>query len=286
MRSEGDVFGSLIEWAFSNENIRAIVINGSRGDPSRKPDLFSDYDAAVFVSDLKAIRNDQWLSRFGEVMVRWPLQPAETLGPDWITQLVLFQDGVRIDFQFTVTTTCEIERFGPFHCILVDKDRLSDRLYGLPVSGTKIQLPTEEDFVERINAFWWDIPYVAKALARGELDYARYLLESDLRFNKLHPLMRWHIALEHGPDTDTGLFGRWFQRYLPEDLWLSYLETYSGADTRDQWRAMFAMADFTGVVGSAIAVKLGFSYPEQTARNVLEYLHSISDSADGQEESG
>jgi aminoglycoside 6-adenylyltransferase len=279
MRSETDVFGSLIDWAFEDENIRAIVINGSRGDPSRVPDTLSDYDVAIFVRDFEAMRDDRWLDRFGEVMVRWPVRPMETLGPDWITQLALFRDGVRVDFQFAATTTSEIERSGPFHCVLLDKDQLSEQLRGIPVAGTTIQLPTEDEFIDRINAFWWDIPYVAKALARGELDYARYTLESDLRFNKLHPLIRWHIALEHGPDTDTGLFGRWFQRYLPEDLRSAYLETYAGAEFHDQWRAMFAAARFAGSIGRRVAGDCNYSYPDETEQNVQAYLHSLVESS-------
>jgi aminoglycoside 6-adenylyltransferase len=278
MKSESSVLSDLIDWAFESDNVRMIALNGSRGGPARVPDDLSDYDVAVFVNDLSPILDDCWLERFGEIMVRWPLRPESTTGPEWVTQLVLFSDGVRIDFQFTTSATTKIEQSGPYHCVLVDKDRLSESVSGVPVEGATIELPSEAEFADRINAFWWDIPYVAKALQRGEIDYARFVIEGDLRFNKLHPLIRWHIGLRHGSATDVGIFGRWFARYLESEIWDAYLETYSGADPEDQWRAMFAMTRFVGMLGKQIASELAFTYPEDTGSRVESYLHLIQQS--------
>jgi aminoglycoside 6-adenylyltransferase len=279
MKSESSVLSDLMSWAFESDNVRMIALNGSRGDPGRVPDLLSDYDVAVFVNDLAPILDDRWLDRFGEIMVRSPLRPESTLDPAWITQLVLFSDGVRIDFQFTTPATTKIEQSGPYHCVLVDKDRLSESISGVPVEGATIELPSEAEFADRINAFWWDIPYVAKALHRSEIDYARYVMEGDLRFNKLHPLIRWHIGVRHGTATDAGIFGRWFARYLEDEIWEAYLETYSGADPEDQWRAMFAMTRFVEMLGKQIASELGFTYPEEIGSRVEHYLHRVRQSA-------
>lgn len=275
MRNEHEIYSALIDWAFASENIRAIVVNGSRSDPSRTPDALSDYDAAVIVRDLDPILNDFWIHRFGKIMVRWPLQPQPTSSPDWVTQLVLFEDGVRIDFQFTTPDVQELERAGPFHCVLLDRERLTESIQGRAIPGTPIRPPTEHEFADRINAFWWDIPYVAKALTRGEVDYARYVMEGDLRFNKLHPLLRWHVGVSRGWDTDIGIFGRWLPHHLEPGLWRVYLTTFSGADVEDQWRAMFAMMEFVDLIGNRIARNLRLSYPDSVATNVTSYLRSI-----------
>jgi aminoglycoside 6-adenylyltransferase len=277
MRNESTIYTLLIQWAERDDNIRAMVVNGSRGDPTRTPDALSDYDVAVFVRDLELIRDDEWLARFGDVMVRWPLKPESTLGPDWITQLVLFSDGVRIDFQFTGPQMRDIEVAADYHCVLIDKDRLSESLTGIPIEGSTIILPTAAEFAERVNAFWWDIPYVAKALKRREIDYARFVMESDLRFNKLHPLIRWHIGLTCGVRTDLGIFGRWFSRYLDDTTWRAYLETYSGSDVEDQWRAMFAMTRFVRMLGADIALRVDCLYPRRTDEDVSAHLRQIRD---------
>jgi aminoglycoside 6-adenylyltransferase len=52
------------------------------------------------VSDIEPfLEGDEWLEAFGSVMVRWPLRPRSTFDENWLTRLVLFNDGVRIDFQ-------------------------------------------------------------------------------------------------------------------------------------------------------------------------------------------
>ncbi len=274
MRSESDVLGALLRWGIDDDNVRAIYLNGSRADPSRELDQFSDFDVAVIVRDTARIRDGGWIRTFGEPMVTWPLTPQPTFDEAWITQLVLYTDGVRIDFQFTTPDLREIERPGPYHCVLLDLDALSESISGVPIAGTRINPPDEAGFADRINAFWWDVPYVAKALKRNELDYARFVAE-DLRFHKLHPLIRWHIGVTHGPDTDVGIFGRWFQRHLDDEIWGKYRETFSGADLDDQWRAMFAMCRFVRHLGQNLAEETGLSYPNDTDRQVSAYLNTI-----------
>jgi aminoglycoside 6-adenylyltransferase len=275
MIGESDVLHALVQWAEDDDNIRAIIVNGSRGDPGRVPDDLSDYDVAVLMRNPESVKDDRWISRFGDIMVRWPMTPGDTGLPGWITQLVLFRSGLRIDFQFGSTKTGSIECAGPFHCVLVDRDQLTEAIERRDVPGTSIDPPTEDEFIDRINAFWWDIPYVAKALRRDELDYARYIMDGDTRFEKLHPLIRWKIGMEHGSSTDVGIFGRWFQRYLDDNVWARYLETFSGADSDDQWRAMFAMCRFVEELGTEIAGHYGFEYPDETGEMVTEYLQKL-----------
>jgi aminoglycoside 6-adenylyltransferase len=276
MRSESEVLQSLMSWALYDDNVRTIVLDGSRADPSRTIDDFSDFDVIVIVSDPGPIRTETWIHKFGEPMVRWPLQPQSTFDDAWITQLVLYTDGVRVDFQFTTPDIARFERPGPFHCVLVDKERLTEQIAGEPVAGTTIDPPSAEEFADRINSFWWDIPYVAKALRRNELDYARFIMEGDIRWHKLQPLIRWHIGAVHGSQTDVGVFCRWSRRYLDPDIWELYLETFSGAAIEDQWRAMFAMCSFVRLLGQDSAGRYGFEYPEVVDQQVFRYLRYLS----------
>lgn len=275
MHLEADVLYSLLQWAEDDDHIRLIILNGSRGDPGRVPDELSDYDVAILMSDPDRALDDRWIARFGEIMVRWPRTPGDTGLPGWITQLVIFRSGLRIDFQFGSTDINSIECAGPFHCVLVDRDHLSECIERRPVSGTRIEPPTEDEFIDRINAFWWDIPYVAKALRRDELDYVRFIMDGDIRFEKLHPLIRWRIGIEHGQETDVGIFGRWFRRYLSDDTWSRYLESFSGAAPEDQWQAMFAMCRFVRELGTEIAHHYSFAYPSETDERVSAYLREL-----------
>ncbi len=52
----------IINWAKSIQNIRALLLTGSRA--SKGPvDELSDYDLAVFGNDFDFINDDEWLNQ-------------------------------------------------------------------------------------------------------------------------------------------------------------------------------------------------------------------------------
>lgn len=275
-RTEADVLAQLQEWAAASENIRAIILTSSRADPNRTPDLLSDYDVQVYVRDTAPlVADDGWVASFGSIMVRWPLHPTPTFSGDWVTQLVLFDDGVRIDFQITATDQIDTDELDNGYRVLVDKDGLAARLPTPTYTHYAVTPPTAAEFADRLNAFWWDIIYVAKALHRGELNFAKYMLDGTVRFDKLQPLIAWAIATRHDRPVKVGLYGRWFHKHLDAATWARYEETFAGAAFEDNWRALFAMLDFTRSMGHDVADALGFDYPAETDAKVTRFIHAI-----------
>jgi aminoglycoside 6-adenylyltransferase len=274
MRSEEEVLDMLVAWAQHSDCIRAMRITGSRGDPTRPPDDLSDYDVEVFVRNRNAFEaNESWVDAFGEVMVRWPLHPSRTLDGPWTTQLVLYQDGVRIDFQITDESPAATPSLGGTYRILVDKDRAFSA--DVPADPFALCPPDGRAFAERVNAFWWDIVYVPKALCRDELNLAKSMLEGTIRFDKLRPLIEWYIGTTVGWEVRTGLSGRWFKRHLSPELWRRYERTFAGSDLDDNWRALYATIGFTRTIARAVARALAFTYPERTDALVTAYIETL-----------
>lgn len=276
MRTESDVLSQISSWADVWDNIRMVILTGSRAGSGQTADALSDYDLDVSVRDTRPIvRDESWLHPFGPIMVRWPLRPQWTFDQRWITQLVLFDDDVRIDFQFTSIPEPELSHGANEYRVLVDKDGISEELPRPSVAGVPPSKPSPEEFADRLNAFWWDIPYVAKALRRSEFNYARYMLDGTLRFDKLLPLLRWYVNVLHGRSIDTGMFGRWIHRSIDEPTWAHYLRTFGGASVEDGWRAMFEMVDLVRSVGTGLADSYGYEYPFEVDTNVSSHLRRV-----------
>ncbi len=276
MRSEPEVLNQLIRWAEARSNVRTVILTSSRADPHRQPDLLSDYDVEFYVRDMTPFAAaDDWVREFGEIMVRWPRTPGPTFSEDWITQLVLYEDGTRIDFQVTALLPGASAHLDLGYRILVDKDGAAAALPTPTHRQYAVQLPTPEDFAARLNAFWWDIVYVAKALRRNELNYAKYMLDGTIRFEKFQPLIEWTIALTHGDAVNTGVYGRWFRRYLAPETWAAYARTFAGAGIEENWRALFASLEFARRLGRPLADALGVAYPEETDRKVTAYIRWV-----------
>ena len=95
MKADTNQLDSLIEWGTNSENVRAMLMTGSRAEPGSVIDNLSDFDIELYVRDLIPFRNDDWFQFLGKAMIRWPLEPAHTFSDQWLTRLVLFSNGSR-----------------------------------------------------------------------------------------------------------------------------------------------------------------------------------------------
>ncbi len=168
-----------------HDDIRAVVMNGSRANPLAHKDPFQDYDIACYVRDVEPFRRNPEIPRhFGEILI---LQtPEDILDPAPANEgsysyLMLFMDGNRIDLSFHPLDSVSDIREDSLSVVLLDKDQL---IGVLPPSGDGSYYPgkpTAKAFDDCCNEFWWLNSYVAKGLWRGELTYAREHLDIWMR---------------------------------------------------------------------------------------------------------
>lgn len=276
MRTEEEVFYQFDEWAKNNELIRAAILTSSRVKPGVEIDFLSDYDIELYVSDIAPFqKDDEWLSTFGEIMIRWPLKPRPTLQEGWITRLVLFKDGLRIDFQITDQVYIQPDAYLDGYHVLIDKDNLTTELKPPTFARYNIKRPSPDEYNDRVNAFWWDATYVPKYLWRDELPFAAYMLGCGIRDKYLRVMLEWYIGLENDWEVETGLHGKWFKRYLGADLWAEYESTFAGADIEENWTAFFNAISLFRKVAKAVGRSLDYVYPDQMDREITDYHKQI-----------
>ena len=101
MRTEKEIYDLVLNFAFQDERIRIVTLEGSRTNVNIPKDNLQDYDITFFVIDMgEFLKSDDWLSVFGNrIMMQKPedmeLFPPEEKGFSYI---MLFDDGVKIDF--------------------------------------------------------------------------------------------------------------------------------------------------------------------------------------------
>jgi aminoglycoside 6-adenylyltransferase len=276
VRTESEVLGQFGSWAEAHDGIRAAVLTSSRVGGNSEVDVLSDYDIELYVSDLETFReSDEWLEAFGPVMVRWPLRPRSTFDEAWLTRLVLFDDGVRIDFQVTAQREVAPDAYEHGHRVLIDKDGLMKGLRGPPFSEYQIEKPSEEAYETLVHEFWWDASYVPKHLWRDELPFAAQMLAHPLRDEYLRTSLDWLIGEQHGWSVNTGVGGRWLKRYLDELTWAEYTSTFAAGDVEAHWEAFFSTVGLFRRVMRVIGERLGYPYPYEVDRAVTNYCARI-----------
>ena len=259
MRTEKEVLSHFKKWARKNDLIRAAVLTSSRANPEAEVDFLSDYDIELYVSDLSEFKkSDEWLDEFGTIMVCWPFKPRSTGFKDgnWITRLVLFNDGLRIDFQITDQLKIKKDAYDNGYQVLIDKDGITEELAEPTYSEYIIKKPEQEEHKTLVNEFWWNAYYVPKYLWRDQLPFAKYMLDYTLRYSYLHQIIDWYIGLENNWSVETGALGKNSKDYLSKEKWEEWEETYAGADIEDNWKAFFKMTDYFRKLAKKIGDKL------------------------------
>ena len=103
MRTEQEMFDLILDFAWQDERVRVVAMNGSRANPNVPRDAFQDYDIVFVVTEMDSfLASDAWLSYFGRrIIMQKPegmeLFPSE--GTNRFSYLMLFEDGNRIDHE-------------------------------------------------------------------------------------------------------------------------------------------------------------------------------------------
>ena len=271
------------DWTLGNDAVRAAVLTGSRAESPERVDAYSDYDIRMYVTDPDIFRDsDDWLDVFGEVLVLWPLIPGPTLDGGGITRLVQYRDGHRLDLQIVSSEEAVgMEPLDNGYEVILDKDGI---LADLPEPSRRkyvIGRPSEKEFLETVNAFWWDALYVPKCLARGELPFASYMMECQLRHRFIHRMMEWHIGSSRDWNAAAGIHGRHFRELVDDDIWSGYVSTFASGSQEDHWRAFFSMLVLFRRLAVGTAFRLGYDYPQSTDEAAVSRCMEIFEDCTG-----
>ena len=279
MRDETEMFDLILDVARRDERIRAVILNGSRANPNAKRDIFQDYDIVYFVNQIEIFtENHDWIDAFGERII---LQmPDEMNLPGYVTNsekisfayLMRFKDGNRIDLTLFPLEKLETHYvFDSLSVLLLDKDNIFGEFPPASEADYLIRKPTEKEFRDVCNEFWWVSTYVAKGLRRDEIVYAKDYLENQVR-KMFMKMIEWRVGAENDFAVNFGAGGKYLARYVDADFYAKILRTYADADKENIWKSLFLMAEIFEETAGKVAARLGFTYNAEESGNVIKYL--------------
>jgi aminoglycoside 6-adenylyltransferase len=282
--AEDEVLGRLRAWCEADPGVRAVILTSSRATPAGRADLLSDYDVILVVRDQAAFAaDDGWASRHGPPAARWG-DESELLGlqvPFWG---VVYADGVKIDYKLwpeemlaRVSAADALpEGLDVGYRVLLDKDGGTS---GWPPPTYRAHIPappTEAAYRAQVEEFWWSSTYVAKALRRGQVVFAKYVLDTDMKLGPLRRVLEWLIELDHDWSLRPGVYGRGLERLLPAELAAELAATYVGAGVEENWQALHATAELFRRVATEVGAALGYAYPlEDVDEPVAAHLEAV-----------
>ena len=275
MRTEKDMMDLIMNTAKIDENIRAVIMNGSRVNPNVSRDIFQDFDIIYVVRDVSPyINNTTWIKQFGELMI---LQMPDLMGDPSseknpvFSYLMQFKDGNRIDLKLFPISRMKELYSDSLSVLLLDKTGIIERFPTPDEKAYLPQPPTNKEFGDCCNEFWWVCTYVAKGLWRGQITYAKCMFDQVVR-EELIKMINWQIGIDTRFQKNPGLYGKYFKKYLNPDHWQMFLDTYSDADIDHTWQALITICDLFREIANKVADHFGFHYPKDEDDNVSSYL--------------
>ena len=286
---EDPVIQKLIRLGEQYDEIRAIILTSTRAAPGAAPDTLSDYDPAVYVTDIAPFaRSDEWFTEFGRALVvlkrDWWMLDGQTEGCDPTTfgRLVMYEDGTKIDFGIApveaLRKECQgaalSERFDVGYRVLVDKDGAAASLKPATYRAHIPARPTELHYTTLVNNFWWDSTYVAKHLWRDDLLPAQWMLDG-LRQSLLLKMLEWWIEIGREWTWRPGPRGKSLKKVLDAETYDELAATYSAGDIDGIWEAFFRTTALFRKVAIKVGDSLGYEYLYDLDERVTIYLETV-----------
>jgi aminoglycoside 6-adenylyltransferase len=239
-------------WAGEQPDVRGVVLLGSQARSDSPADRASDVDLSLFVDvPDRYLRDDGWLRRFGEPLLS--LREPTAVG-GFEERRVLYRDGLEADF--AVLPAAAAEAMPPEAGAVIARG--FQVLYGDAIEISEAALaepspPTQEQFDQLSNDFWYHLLWAAKKLWRGELLVAKQACDCFLTW-RLVDLARWRAQ---GQDTWHGL--RFFERWAGDDLVEALGQTFAAYEKQDLGRALRATGELFGKVEDDVAARFGLT---------------------------
>ena len=187
---------------------------------------------------------------------------------------MLVTDGNRMDLHIETITHMQAHIHEESLCeILFDKQNIFPRL---PCSSDRsfwIKKPTQTEFLQTCNEFWWCLNNVAKGIRRREYSYAFDQLNFYVRPMLLR-ILEWKAGSMHDFQCSGGKSGKYLVNYLGDELWKRYLKSYVGYDG-DQLSALLDMMALFEEQAILVSQALHFTYALEEGKNAQLYVRQV-----------
>lgn len=288
MRNYDVMMKLIMDKAQSDKNIRAVLMWGSRVDPDATHDQYCDYDIVYIIDDIRPYTNDDtWVSYFGDILIMqkaedWYKHPYDYESKEVFMYLMQFTDGNRIDLCLTdVTNVKHLEEAKEPLKVLLDKDDAYAYLEQEASGQFNIEKPSNMEFFNTCNEFWWLSLNVAKGLCREELMYVKYFMEH-LQMDMFLKMLSWKIGYEYSFAISTGKAHKYLKRYLTDEELNRLHQMLPSGAYEDIWKSLVQMGTWFNELAVYISSVFSFTYNELEAMNVLTQIRKMRKECDGQ----
>lgn len=270
-----EIKNKIVELATTDSDIKAIVAIGSSTRNDIKADEFSDLDLIIATDDVEKWFSNEYPKLLGNVSVSF-IEP--TLGGGKERRCIYEND---LDVDMIVFTPDQFKKaledgvagwvMNRGYKILYDSENFGDLINRYVKPGHSNPTMTEEEFVNRVNDFYFHNIWASKKLKRGEIWSAKMCVDAYLK-NHLLKMIEFYCHKANG--TDVWHDGRFIDRWAGEEIIGELKNCFAHYESRDIMKALLATHNLFSEITKKIAKNEGFKYPDKAEICAKQYLLS------------
>ena len=273
------IINNFTNWGTTSDKVKAAIVVGSQARNDYAADEHSDLDIIMFVDDPEYFStSEDWLNEIGSYHITFT-EPTMDGAKE---RRILFDGNLDVDIVIqpyslieAVSGTEAASVLMRGYSILIDKIGLSKKLELLRAMNSASDMPSEYDFINIVNDFWYHTVWTAKKLKRGELWTAKFCMDSYMK-RKLLTIIECHARVGNGVEYDTWYGGRfveqWAEPWVINELRYCFA-LYNEESIRN---ALSSTMSLFRTLSKDVAEKLMYHYPisadEYTTACVAEIL--------------
>lgn len=270
----------IIAWATEESSIKVVLLTGSMAGKGPR-DEFSDYDIAIFTTNIKRYtKTDSWIHAIEDV---WVYEPCELHkhNKTYPTRLVIYKDGLQVDYAlFDMAHLEDLKKtktlpvaYNLGYKVLLDKDNLTKDLQPPTYEYPHTEKPSQEIFDLTTNVFFFEAFKEAKALFREDLWHAKIRDWSTKK--RLLQMIEWHEKAKHGWDYDTNCDAKQMSSWVSPDTWSMIHNIFARFDEADSWAHLVYSLDMFHNISQKVASLLKLQYSPAMYENISSFIKKI-----------
>lgn len=269
----------ISDWAENQDDIRAVLIQGSYARTDKPADEWSDLDLTLITTTPERyIQASDWVTSIGS---HWLTFVEKTSDGNGMERRVMFEDGLDVDFAiFPLAAIQQMVAHGMSEeaqytlsrgtRILVDKDGLLHQMANLDIKKAEAKPPTENEYLELVNDFIYHYIWTLKKLKRHELWTAKGCSDNYMKW-RLLTMIEWHAHATKGWSYDTWHAGRFLEEWADPRVIKEMRASFALYEQDDILRALKETYILFRWLALEVAERLGFAYPLDSETKVFQW---------------
>lgn len=264
----------LLEFAKKDDNVKAIVAIGSSTRKDVKADEFSDLDLIIATEDV-----DGWLygknpDALGNVRISF-VEPTIGGGKE---RRCIYEDSLDVDMiVFTIEQFRNAIKEGVAgwvcnrgYQVLYDKLDFRSMLDENIIMEVRDIDLSEEEFINKVNDFYFHIIWASKKILRGELWTAKMCIDAYLKKHLLN-IIEVYSACAYR--VDVWHDGRFLDRWADDETREELKGCFAHYDREDMICALKATLRLFTRLSVGVAGMKGYTFPEEAKKCGMAYVN-------------